>query len=284
MTSASAELEISQPALTKNMKRLEEKYGVPLFERHSKGVALTKYGEVFLHRAKRIEMEQRHLQEELSAITQGYGGNLRIGAGLVWAMDFLPPVVTKMYEAYPQLKLTLTSGSTLDLLQKMHCGELDIVLAGNTTQIDQSSDYNFIPLINIDFVVVVREGHPLRGKNLVTAEELKGYSWVVLSQSSDAADNINDFYLKHNLPPATISFESSYLETALTVVQNSDHLMLLPKRMYNTAKQHGLSHLPVNDKVWGFASGIWTDPSVDALPALATFTEFLKDECASLHF
>ena len=243
-----------------------------------------RFGEILLHRAKRIEMEQRHLEEELNASAQGHGEHLTIGAGLVWAVEYFPAVINRIYDAYPQLKITLVSGSTLDLLQKMHCGELDIVFAGNTTQVDDNSDYQFTPLINIDFVVVVREKHPLATKNLVVPADLEDYSWAVLSQSCDAADNIKSFYHRHGLSPAAVGFESSYLETALSVVKNNDQLLLLPKRMYGVARQQGLKHLPLNEKIWEFTSGVWTDSTVNPQPAVETFIECMKDECASLHF
>ena len=80
-------LHISQPALTRSIRQLENTIGVPLFERLPTGVALTKQGEVLARRVKLMELEYRHALSEISALEQGITGTLRIGAGPMWVVD-----------------------------------------------------------------------------------------------------------------------------------------------------------------------------------------------------
>lgn len=72
---------LTQSAITKSIKQLEEGLGVPLFDRSSTGVSLTSYGHALYARAKRVEAECELIEKELSEMASGHAGRLTIGAG-----------------------------------------------------------------------------------------------------------------------------------------------------------------------------------------------------------
>ena len=92
ITSASLALNISQPALTKSIRKLENSLGVKLLERHSRGVVPTSYGEILLRRGKLVEIEFEYASTEIEALRGGNQGAIRIGASPVFATLFIPKV------------------------------------------------------------------------------------------------------------------------------------------------------------------------------------------------
>lgn len=87
ITSAAEELHISQPALTKSIRQLEDNLGVTLFERMPTGVVPTPFGEILARRARLMDLEYRHALAEIHAIKGGAGGTINIGAAPVWMVQ-----------------------------------------------------------------------------------------------------------------------------------------------------------------------------------------------------
>ena len=84
MTAAAKALHVTQPAVTKSIRRLEDELDVRLFERRPGGVEPTRYGHVLARRAKLMDLELRHGLAEISAIKDGTGGVLRVAGGTAW--------------------------------------------------------------------------------------------------------------------------------------------------------------------------------------------------------
>src|SRR5690349_17457770 len=84
LSAAARELAVSQPALTKSVRKLEQQVGVPLFERRARGMALTASGATLLTHARAIEAQCRVADGELDALARGQTGRIRVGAGPYW--------------------------------------------------------------------------------------------------------------------------------------------------------------------------------------------------------
>lgn len=90
VTAAAEKMGLSQPALTRNIRRLEEECGITLFDRHTRGVTLTVYGQTLLRYAQMIDTECRFASSELEAMRSGHRGHLRIGGGPFWGARCCP--------------------------------------------------------------------------------------------------------------------------------------------------------------------------------------------------
>src|SRR5262245_40760249 len=110
LSAAAQELAVSQPALTKSIRRLEAQYGAALFERRARGMALTPFGETLLGHAKLIDAQCRFADAEMAAFAQGKGGRIRVGAGLFWGATLLPIAIARLQERLPGLKVDLEVG------------------------------------------------------------------------------------------------------------------------------------------------------------------------------
>ena len=129
MSAAAAELHISQPALTKSIRQLEDILGVELFERLPTGVVPTRFGEILARRTRLMDLEYRHAVAEIQAIKGGTGGTVNVGAGPVWAVRILPPIIAAFRRQQPKVKIKLRTGVIDTLVPALLGGELDVICA-----------------------------------------------------------------------------------------------------------------------------------------------------------
>lgn len=111
-TKAASELFISQPAVTKHIKQLEEDLGVQLFERKGSFISHTQGGEILLKYATKIFELYQEANFELGALKKNHEGSLRVGASTTVAQYFISPILASFYEKFPKVELSLLNGNT----------------------------------------------------------------------------------------------------------------------------------------------------------------------------
>jgi len=125
-TRAAEELNLSQPALSRSIQKLEEGLGLRLFERKPREVVLTDVGELMLERAKDILKLVEDTISELS--DEGSQGRVRIGAIPTIAPYFLPDVLSSFHEEYPNISVTVREDVTETLMKCCSHGEIDFAI------------------------------------------------------------------------------------------------------------------------------------------------------------
>jgi len=111
-TKAAAELFITQPAVTKHVKLLEESLGVRLFERKGNFIVLTAAGEVLFRYATEIFRLYQEATFELGTLKKQYQGSLRLGASTTIGQYLISPILASFHEKFPQIELTLLNGNS----------------------------------------------------------------------------------------------------------------------------------------------------------------------------
>lgn len=130
-TKAASELFISQPAVTKHIKELEEKLGVLLFERKGNKIYLTQAGKLSFEHLKKIRNQYQELEYELSRLQDDYKGILKIGASSTISQYLIPAVMADFHFRYPDIKLDLLNGNSFEMEQKLIQNEIDLALVEN---------------------------------------------------------------------------------------------------------------------------------------------------------
>jgi LysR family hydrogen peroxide-inducible transcriptional activator len=126
---AAARCNVSQPALSAQIKRLEQMLGLRLFERTRKGVLLTPAGEAVIARARVITAEARKLIAAARSTGVALSGPVRLGAIPTVGPYVLPHVLRPYRQHFPQMQLVLSEGRTGDLEERLLDGQLDAMLA-----------------------------------------------------------------------------------------------------------------------------------------------------------
>lgn len=119
-------LHVTQPALSRILKRLEEQIGAPLFERHSKGVQLTAIGEALLPHATLLQHEAEHAREEIDALRGLAKGTIKVGAVGSIASLVLPVALGRVLDRWPNLRVVIVEGVWDRLVDALLTHEIDI--------------------------------------------------------------------------------------------------------------------------------------------------------------
>ncbi len=151
---------VSQPALSEQVRKLEQLLGVLLFERGRGGVHVTEQGQALLARAERVLGEAHSMVELARGGAKTLARTLRLSAIQTLGPYYLPFLVRQARAAYPDLSLRLEEGQTEALLDRLRAGTTDLVLAALPLPQD---GLTLIPLFREPFVLVCPAGHRLAG-------------------------------------------------------------------------------------------------------------------------
>src|SRR5262245_54392476 len=110
LTLAARELDISQPALSKSIRLLEQQLGATLFERGRFGVRLTRFGHAVLIHSQAIDAQTHSLKTQIDGLKRGYSGLVRIGCGASAATTVIPLALSRVAEKRPDLKFNVLYG------------------------------------------------------------------------------------------------------------------------------------------------------------------------------
>ncbi|MDQ0246991.1 LysR family transcriptional repressor of citA [Bacillus fengqiuensis] len=125
---ASEELYLTQPAVTKHIKRLEQHLNIPLFERTGKNIVLTPAGSKFLLYAKGIVQKYEEGMEEFEGWKQGYHRKLTVAAAPQIAASMLPPFLRRFIEEYPDIEVIINVVRSFEIGEEISLGKADIGL------------------------------------------------------------------------------------------------------------------------------------------------------------
>lgn len=166
---AADQLNLSQPAVSRNVQILERQFGVRLLDRDRTGVRVTAVGEHVLARAIDLLSNARSLEETLSAASRGLEGTVRFGIGPFTATALLPHVLAHHATTDSHLELKVTTGSSEAMTQQLLNDEIEFFIGVQDALADDSS-FSCLALASITSRFFVRPGHPLSGTTPSLAE------------------------------------------------------------------------------------------------------------------
>jgi DNA-binding transcriptional LysR family regulator len=278
MSAAAAELHISQPALTKSIHQLEEILGVDLFERLPTGVAPTRFGEILARRARLMDLEYRHAVAEIQAIKGGTGGIVNVGAGPVWAVRILPPIVADFRRQQPKVKIRLRTGVIDTLVPALLGGELDVICAS----LDFPAHPEFIKeqLVDLQHVLIARAEHPLAGRREISAKQLLDYPWIALINDYVGSSRVNSFFAANGQQPPRIGVEVNSISSALNLLREDDFIFNIPTMMLPHAELFGMCKLAARGTLWDAPAGIAYRATNSPAPAVSAFCALVRAQFA----
>jgi DNA-binding transcriptional LysR family regulator len=166
----------SQPAVSTQIRTLEEEIGVQLFERRGPRIALSRIGQRLYHLAMPLVEGMDRLPDTFSEEYYGvFSDDLRIGAGQVSAGYLLPEYLKRFRESYPGLRIDVKTGTGQQRLDWLRSHELDLIVAAMDVP---PPDVEFHPVVESELVLITPEDHPLAGRDFVTLEEIGVYAFV----------------------------------------------------------------------------------------------------------
>ena len=176
---AAEELNISQPALSNSIKKLEWQFKVDLLDRGPKGVHPTPYGqaiETFFQSA--VDSYERALQE-VELMKRGSRGHVTIGTLSGLMIDLVPEIIIALRERYPHFTYSVRFAYLDSLLEQLRDGHIDFVLATYWPEANITSDMTVRSFADMDLSIYCRPQHWLAGRVDVTLDDLAECEWII---------------------------------------------------------------------------------------------------------
>ena len=156
---ASQLLNMAQPAVTKTVRDMENALELTLFNRSSRGVTPTAYGEVLIRHAKLILAQVRHVSEELVSLHEGVSGHINVGTLLAASPALLPRSLAAMKNQRANISVSVTEGTNDMLMPRLLIGEVDVVVGRLPEVQDEEGVYSQV-LYYEPVCLVVRRARP----------------------------------------------------------------------------------------------------------------------------
>ena len=210
ITKASEELSISQPAISKSIKNLEEQLGGQLFVRTKRGVVLTEEGKEFYNYIKQAIEYINNAENKFTDLINLETGCIKIGISTTLTKEFLLPYLERFHSLYPKIDIQIITYLTSDLMPKLRNGLIDIVIL-NLNKKNYGNNIDIIKCKKINDCFVVNNKY----KDLINKEmslnDLNNYPLILQARGSNTReflDNIaseNGVVLKPNIELASYS-------------------------------------------------------------------------------
>ena len=166
----------TQPAISAQIRLLEQECGEKLFDRSGKKISLTSAGETLLDYAQRLHQLHRDALQAIAELEGTPRGKLQIGANEATCLYVLPQAFALFKQNYPQVQISIYRNYSHKILQKVQDGAVEL---GILTLPLKANSIEVMPIFKDEVQVVVPPQHPLADRKSVTLEEMAGYPLIV---------------------------------------------------------------------------------------------------------
>jgi DNA-binding transcriptional LysR family regulator len=251
---ASARLNITQPALTKCIMRMEDETGTKLFQRKGRLIVPTSVGNVLIRRARSIIQSIDETQREIHDYVNGSRGHARLGVVATITEFLMPDILTDLTRSSPNVTLKLTIGMTDFLFDNLRRDELDVVIS----PVYESEEFDCLPIMKDQVVIVASRHHPLAGKP-PSLEELKKYKWILPQSSVGLRVWLERAFERLSLPPPQVQVEINSLPLMPKLIAQTELLSFTSRQNLTRTNGGGnLIELPFSEMTWERQFGIFT--------------------------
>lgn len=270
--SETARLEhVSQPALSRTIRLLEDQLGVRLFDRDTRNVSLTRSGAQLLPIVERIAADFDSAFGELRQTFSGERGRIVVGALPSVAAALLPEVIARFLAERPRVHLTVRddlSGSLLDLLEER---QIDFAVA---SQPDAGDRLDFRPLITDDYVLVCPRDHDLAGEDSADWSVFERHPFIAMAPKSSVRAVTDTAFAQAGLTVAPL-FECAHLATVAGLITAGLGVSALPRMALPLLAFPDVVARPLAGPATSRSIGIVTLKARSLLPACYAFMDLL---------
>lgn len=220
ITKASEELSISQPAISKSIKNLEEQLGGQLFVRTKRGVVLTSEGKEFYNYIKHAIEYINNAENKFTDLINLETGCIKIGISTTLTKEFLLPYLKKFHFLYPKIDIQIITSLTSDLMPKLRNGLIDIVIL-NLNDKNYGNDIDIIKCRKINDCFVVNSKYKDLIDKEISLKELNNYPLILQAKGSNTREFLDNFarengvILKPNIELASYSLVVEFSKIGL---------------------------------------------------------------------
>lgn len=268
-TRAARMVDVSQPALSRSMSKLERELGVRLFKRSEGEIELTAEGSRLLRHVDRILREVESAKEEARIIRTGAQPSFKLSFIHSLGSYFLPLILRDFRARYPDIRIQLNQQDSATLAHQVAAGETDLCLCSTLPTTEHSA---WVYLWSEELFVTVPLGHPLAAHRSVDLRELEYEELIAPKKSYSLRILVDQFFDLAGIHPE-ITFEGDDVSTISGLVSAGLGVSLLPKLA--GVEHPGLCYIPVSFPLCKRAVGIAWNTNLQLSSAALCFQQFI---------
>jgi DNA-binding transcriptional LysR family regulator len=272
---AAEALGLSTPALSKSLRRLEKAMQAKLVSRTPKGVELTAEGNALLSHMRPLRLSLRDMAREVSELSQGRSGHLRLGSIPGPADHLVPTACSALLNEAPKVSVTVTVATNPVLVPALRNGGLDLILMDTSKPPYENITQEH--LFDEKLVVYCSANHRLATRERVAIADLAEERWASSGPDSLPWKWVHRVFEDHGLAPPRVALITSQMQVRLQAIATSDLIGFGPKRsLRQVAPRLRLTEIPVKELTWTRHVGIGYRKDAYLSPVARRFVEILK--------
>jgi len=222
-TAAAGELFITQPAVTAQVKSFEEFCNLKLFKRKGRQIYLTDEGRTLFEFAEKIFKYEKEIENVIDDMRKLKRGVLSLGTTKAYARYFMPIMLSTFHENYPDIKIQLNEGSSMDMTHSLLDFKIEVAVIAKAVD---HPDIQFFPFSKEEMAFIVAPDHPLTQKKAVSFKELDQEPFIMKEKGSGTRKIVEGLFEKENSEPNAL-METSNTEFIKQLVQRGEGVSLL---------------------------------------------------------
>ncbi len=233
---------VSQPTLSMQIKKLEDRLGVQLLERTNKSVRLTEIGILMAEHARNILQEMEAMREKAQAAKDPYSGQIKVGIIPTVAPYLLPLIIPKLSKYFPKITFHLYEAQTFQLIEELKKGSIDTAILALPMKNDPH--FSSSTFFEEEFLLAVPSNHSWSKLKSIKTSDLANQRLLLLNDGHCLREQALSFCFQTQAVEME-NFRATSLETLRHMVAAGVGITLIPKLAYR--KGDGMNYIPFSD-------------------------------------
>jgi DNA-binding transcriptional LysR family regulator len=280
MARAASDLAVAQPVVSKTIKALEESLGVRLFDRSTKGIELTDYGEVLLAKTRVVFAEIDEAIKGIEFLKDPTVGEVRIASPESMNIGLLPMIIDRFMTAHPGATLQVLQANTFPLdFRPLRERKVDMMLGRIAPKLEER-ELEAEVLFHEELVAVVGRQHPLARKRSVRLSDLLDEKWILAPVDTAAGSLWAEAFDSTGLPLPKISISTFSMNLRNSLISAGRFVTMMPRSVWKfTAAQSSAVVLPMKLNLQRAPVAIVTIKGRSLSPMADRFANAIRLEC-----
>ena len=271
---AAEELFVSQPAVSKHIRQLEQKIGLGLIRRGRGKFDLTETGEILFKHTHKICSHLLEIENALSTLKKDHHGVLKIGTTESYSRCLMPKLLSGFQTSHPSIKITLEVGNSEEIEKSLLDYKNDLGLIG---LVKASSRFESVPFLREELVIIVSPKHPLGKRKAVSLKEIKGYPFIIRAKGSTTRRILFQAFEELDIHPSLL-IEAGSSEFIKQWVSEGEGVSVIVKRLGEDEERRGMiKMIPLLEKLY-FEVAVLYLKEERANPAIKAFIRYMENK------
>ena len=276
---AANELGITQPALSRRIKKLEDTLGAKLLDRTTRKISVSVVGEEFIIEARRMLEEFTKSIDDVQELIKTRTGSISLTTNMTIATSILPDIVCDFKNENPNIRLRISQDSSPEAVKKVLRRECEFATA-QFSQDDHNLDFE--PLINDSFVMICNKNHPLAKKKKIVWEDFEWYNFLKLSSNSRTM-NILKSELNEQIKYLNGDIEVDQFSALIGLVEKNLGVSAIPSLAKFKRPETDIITRAIDNPTVSRMLGIITYKGRSLSPASKVFCDLIKEKIKKLN-